>query len=87
MLVRDGNHTAKADETILRAALLRRATEDVRRLHFIRTAKGAANMLLEKGSVSVTLWKQVDSAEKGLQKELADVLDEVTLCSSNRYDD
>lgn len=52
MLVRDGNHTAKADETILRAALLRRATEDVRRLHFIRSAKGAANMLLEKGSVS-----------------------------------
>ena len=64
-------------ESVLRAALLRRATEDIRRVLAVRSAKQALTTLLQKGSVGDELWQRFLLAEKEVEDEVRDVVNEV----------
>ena len=71
----------KVPDSVLKAALLRRATEDIHRLVQIRNAKQALSTLLQRGSVGDDLWQRFQRAEKEIEEELRDVVNEVC-CSS-----
>lgn len=64
-------------ESVLKAALLRRATEDINRLLTIRNGKQALSTLLQRGSVGDDLWQRFLRAEKEMEEELRDVVNEV----------
>ncbi|KAF2754322.1 hypothetical protein EJ05DRAFT_469426 [Pseudovirgaria hyperparasitica] len=66
----------KVPDSVLKAALLRRATEDVHRIVQIRNAKQALSTLLQKGCVGDDLWKRFSRAEKEVEEELRDVVQE-----------
>ena len=74
----DGQEKApKVPESLLRAALLRRAVEDIHRIIQIRSAKQACRTLLQRGSVGDDLWQRFQRAEKEMEEELRDVVMEV----------
>lgn len=83
----DGNEKApKVPDSVLRAALLRRAVEDIRRIIQVRTAKQACSTLLQRGSVGDDLWQRFLRAEKEMEDELRDVVMEVRLrCPVCKY--
>lgn len=64
-------------DSVLRAALLRRAVEDIHRIIQIRTAKQACSTLLQRGSVGDALWQRFLRAEQEMEAELKDVVMEV----------
>ena len=64
----------KVPDTILRAALLRRAVEDIHRIIQVRSAKQACSTLLQRGSVGDDLWQRFLRAEKEMEEELRDVV-------------
>ncbi|EEQ35026.1 Translocation protein S66 [Microsporum canis] len=66
----------KAPETVLKAALLHRAAEDIKRLLELRTKKAALSTLLQKGNVGDDLWQQFTRAEKEMEEEFRDVASE-----------
>src|SRR5208282_1049717 len=60
----DGKEKARAvPDNVLRAALLRRAVEDMSRIVEVRTAKQACSTLLQRGSVGDDLWQRFLRAE------------------------
>ncbi|KAL1867590.1 Translocation protein S66 [Paecilomyces lecythidis] len=63
-------------ETVLKAALLRRAAEDINRVMAIRNQKQALAMLLQRGSVGDDLWNRFSRAEKEMEDEVRDVVAE-----------
>lgn len=65
-------------ESVIRAALLRRAVEDIHRIIQIRSAKQACSTLLQRGSVGDDLWQRFERAEKEMEDELRDVVTEVS---------
>ena len=65
-------------DSVLKAALLRRATEDIHRIISIRSAKQALATLLQRGSVGDDLWQRFLRAEKEVEEELKDVVNEVS---------
>lgn len=67
----------KIPDSVLRAALLRRATEDIHRIIAIRSSKQALSTLLQRGSVGDELWQRFLRAEKEMEEELRDVVNEV----------
>lgn len=67
----------RVPDSILKAALLRRATEDIHRIVQIRNAKQALQVLLQRGSVGDDLWQRFQRAEKEIEEELRDVVQEV----------
>ena len=71
----------KVPDSILKAALLRRATEDIHRIVQVRNAKQALQVLLQRGSVGDDLWQRFQRAEKEIEEELRDVVQEVGLPS------
>ncbi|KAM0338936.1 hypothetical protein ACHAPU_011132 [Fusarium lateritium] len=73
----------KIPESILRAALLRRAVEDIRRLIQIKSAKQACGSLLARGSVGDDLWQRFQRAEKEMEEELRDVVTEANALAPN----
>lgn len=73
----DEKSEKKIPDNVLKAALLRRAVEDINRLVQIRTAKQAITSLLQKGSVGDDLWQRFQRAEKEMENELRDVVMEV----------
>lgn len=74
----EGNEKApKVPESVIRAALLRRAVEDIHRIIQIRTAKQACSTLLQRGSVGDDLWQRFLRAEQEMEAELRDVVMEV----------
>lgn len=74
----DGQEKApKVPESVIRAALLRRAVEDIHRIIQIRTAKQSCSSLLQRGSVGDDLWQRFQRAEKEMEEELRDVVMEV----------
>lgn len=73
--------TAKVPSYVLKAALLRRAVEDISRLMQVRTAKSALSSLLQKGFVGDDLWQRFQRAEKEMESELRDVVMEVCMGS------
>lgn len=64
-------------DSILKAALLQRAAEDIRRILAIRGAKQPLSQLLQRGSVGDDLWQRFLRAEKEMETELRDVVEEV----------
>lgn len=70
----------RCPDSILKAALLRRAQEDITRIMAIRNAKQALQVLLQRGSVGDDLWQRFQRAEKEIEDELRDVVTEV--CSA-----
>lgn len=68
-------------ESVIRAALLRRAVEDIRRIVQIRSAKQACSTLLARGSVGEDLMQRFQRAEKEMEEELRDVVTEVCYVS------
>ena len=65
-------------DSVLRAALLRRAVEDIHRIIQVRSAKQACSTLLQRGSVGDDLWQRFLRAEKEMEEELRDVVMEVS---------
>lgn len=75
----DGQEKApKIPDSVIRSALLRRAVEDIRRIVQIRASKQALNTLLQRGSVGEDLNQRFLSAEKEIEEELRDVVNEVS---------
>ncbi|EKG22506.1 Sec62/63 complex subunit Sec66 [Macrophomina phaseolina MS6] len=72
----------KVPDSVLKAALLRRAVEDIHRIVEIRNAKAALQSLLQRGSVGDDLWQRFQRAEKEIEAELRDVVQEVRLILS-----
>lgn len=60
--------TSKVPDTILKAALLRRATEDIRRIIALRQAKGSLQQLLQRGSIGDDLWTRFTVAEAEIEE-------------------
>jgi len=75
----------KVPDSVLKAALLRRATEDIHRLVQIRNAKQALSTLLQRGSVGDDLWQRFQRAEKEIEEELRDVVNEVCCFSCSSF--
>jgi len=68
---------SKVPDSIIKAALLRRAVEDIHRIIQIRNAKPALQTLVQKGSVGDELWQRFLRAEKEIEEEVKDVVSEV----------
>lgn len=82
----DGDEKApKVPDTVLKAALLRRAVEDINRLIHLKSAKQACSALLLKGSVGDDLWQRFQRAEKEIEEELRDVVTEVHIPRSPHH--
>ena len=67
----------KIPESVIRAALLRRAVENIHRIIQIRNAKAACSSLLQRGSVGDDLWQRFQRAEKEMEEEIRDTIMEV----------
>jgi hypothetical protein len=67
----------KVPDSILRAALLARAQEDITRIIEIRTRKQALTTLLQRGVVGDEIWQRLLRAEQELELEVKDVVQEV----------
>lgn len=80
----DGEKSPKVPDSVLKAALLRRAVEDIQRLIQIKQAKQACTSLLQRGSVGDDLWQRFQRAEREMEEELRDVVTEVSFGSSLR---
>ncbi|KAJ8078639.1 Translocation protein S66 [Marasmius tenuissimus] len=63
-------------EVILKSALVRRAMADVQRVLRIREDKPALQNLLQKGSIGDELWNSLLAAEKELEGEIVEVVNE-----------
>ena len=72
----------KVPDSILKAALLRRAVEDISRIIQVRSQKQALQVLLQRGSVGDDLWQRFQRGEKEIEEELRDVVNEV--CSHHQ---
>lgn len=80
----EGKEKAPAvPESVLRAALLRRAVEDIHRIIQVRSAKQACSTLLQRGSVGDDLWQRFLRAEKEMEEELRDVVMEANALAPN----
>lgn len=75
--------TPKVPDSVLRAALLRRAVEDIHRIVQVRSAKQACSSLLQRGSVGDDLWQRFTRAEKEMEEELRDVVMEANALVPN----
>ncbi|OWY50304.1 translocation protein sec66 [Alternaria alternata] len=73
----------KVPDSVLKAALLRRATEDIHRIVQVRNAKQALQVLLQRGSVGDDLWQRFQRAEKEIEEELRDVVSEANAFAPN----
>ncbi|KAG6814327.1 hypothetical protein H0H92_013452 [Tricholoma furcatifolium] len=66
----------RPSDSLLKAALVRRAMADVQRVIRIREDKPALQNLLQKGSIGDDLWNSLISAEKELEAEIMEVVGE-----------
>ncbi|KAH9856990.1 Pre protein translocase subunit Sec66-domain-containing protein [Lenzites betulinus] len=62
-----------APESLLKAALVRRAMTDVTRIIRLREDKPALQNLLQKGSIGDDLWNSLLAAEKEMEAEILEV--------------
>lgn len=75
---------SKVPDSVLKAALLRRAVEDIQRIVVLRTSKPALQSLLQRGSVGDELWQRFVRAEKEMEEEVKDVVNEVGRTSTTQ---
>ena len=73
----------KVPDSVLRAALLARACEDIRRIMEIRLRKPALAQLLQRGVVGDEIFQRLQRAEQELEMELKDVVAEANALSGN----
>ncbi|MCJ1455239.1 translocation protein S66 [Mycoblastus sanguinarius] len=78
-----GQEKANVPDGMLKAALLQRATEDIRRILAIRGQKQPLSQLLQRGSVGDDLWQRFLRAEKEMEEELRDVVTEANALAAN----
>jgi translocation protein SEC66 len=64
-------------DSLLKAALLRRAQANVQRVLEIRNTKPALAQLLQRGSIGDDLWQRFLRAEQEMEEEIRDVISEV----------
>jgi translocation protein SEC66 len=69
---------SKVPDSVLKAALLKRAVEDIQRIVQLRQAKPALQTLLQRGSVGDELWQRFQRAEQEMEVEVKDVVEEVS---------
>ncbi|KAM3550919.1 hypothetical protein ARSEF4850_008112 [Beauveria asiatica] len=79
----EGQQGPAVPDSVLKAALLRRAVEDIQRLIQIKTAKQACSALLQRGSVGDDLWQRFQRAEREMEEELRDVVTEANALAPN----
>lgn len=72
----------KVPDSVLKAALLRRAVEDIQRILYLRTSKPALQSLVQRGSIGDDLWQRFLRAEKEMEEEVKDVVNEVRFASA-----
>lgn len=75
----------KVPDSVLKAALLKRAVEDIQRIVQLRQAKPALQTLLQRGSVGDELWQRFQRAEQEMELEVKDVVNEVSSTSSQGW--
>lgn len=68
---------SKVPDSVLKAALLRRAVEDIQRIVQLRSSKAALQGLVQRGSVGDELWQRFQRAEQEMEAEVKDVVTEV----------
>ncbi|KAK5458408.1 Translocation protein S66 [Exophiala xenobiotica] len=66
----------KVPDSVLRAALLARAVEDVQRVMEVRTRKQPLAQLLQRGVVGDEIFQRLTRAEQELEIEIKDVMNE-----------
>lgn len=64
-------------DSILKAALLKRAVEDIQRIMQLRQSKPALQSLVQRGSVGDEVWQRFQRAEQEIELEVKDVVNEV----------
>lgn len=69
---------SRVPDSMLKAALLKRALEDIQRIVQLRSSKPALQTLLQRGSVGDELWQRFQRAEKEMEEEVKDVVNEVS---------
>ncbi|PNS20263.1 Translocation protein sec66 [Sphaceloma murrayae] len=74
---------SKVPESIIKAALMRRAVEDIHRIIQVRNAKPALQSLLQRGSVGEELWQRFLRAEQEIEEEVKDVVEEANALAPN----
>ncbi|KIY03314.1 uncharacterized protein Z520_00004 [Fonsecaea multimorphosa CBS 102226] len=77
----DGN--TKVPDSVLRAALLARACDDIRRIMEVRMRKPALAALLQRGVVGDEIFQRLQRAEQELELELKDVVAEANALSGS----
>ena len=73
----------KVDENILKMALLLRAKESARRIFRLREQKQSINALIQSGSVDDELMEQFADAEKEVEAEVVDIVNEANAYVEN----
>ena len=68
---------SRVPDNVLKAALLRRAVQDIERIVQLRSSKPALQHLLQRGSVGDELWQRFLRAEREMEEEVKDVVNEV----------
>ena len=73
----------KVPDSVLRAALLERAVEDIKRIVEIRTKKPALQTLLARGVVGEKIGERLNRAEQEMEVEVKDVVAEANALSGS----
>jgi translocation protein SEC66 len=81
--LQDSEKDAKVPESVLRAALLARACDDIRRVMEIQRRKPALAALLQRGVVGDEIFQRLQRAEQELELELKDVVAEANALSGS----
>ena len=75
----------KIPDSVLRAALLNRAVEDIRRIIELRTRKGPLQTLQQRGIVGDEIWQRLLRAEQEMEIEVKDVVSEANALSGGSW--
>ena len=75
----------KVPDTVLRAALLNRAVDDIKRVVELRSRKPALQTLLQKGVVGDEIWRRLLRAEAEMEAEVRDVVAEANALSGGAW--
>ncbi|KAK6526473.1 translocation protein S66 [Orbilia ellipsospora] len=78
----DTPNPPKIPDSVLRAALLRRATDVIQKAITIRQSKGPLQTLLQRGSVGDDTWNQFLQAEQEIDAEIKEVAEDAMALST-----
>ncbi|EME79068.1 uncharacterized protein MYCFIDRAFT_121946, partial [Pseudocercospora fijiensis CIRAD86] len=67
---------SRVPDNVLKAALLKRAVEDIQRIVQLRSSKAALQTLMQRGSIGEDLWQRFLRAEREMEEEVKDVVNE-----------